>query len=131
MYDRIRKAVGPTKRLTSPLQSATGEILYGRDEQLGIWVEHFSLLYSKQNIVTDAALEHMESLPTMDDLDSEPTIEELGKAITEMAPGKAPDSDGIPPDLLRQCKTCLLPLLHDILVKCWREGEVPQDMRDA
>ena len=28
-------------------------------------------------------------------------------------------------------QACLLPLLHEILVKCWREGKVPQDMRDA
>ena len=73
----------------------------------------------------------MESLPTMDDLDNEPTVEELSKAITAMAPWKAPGSDGIPADLLQHCKSCLLPLLHDILIKCWREGMVPQDMRDA
>ena len=131
VYDGIRKAVGPTKKLTSPLQSATGEILHSRDEQLGRWVQHFSLLYSRQNVVTDVALQHMESLPMMDDLDNEPTVEELSKAITAMAPWKAPGSDGIPADLLQQCKSCLLPLLHDILVKCWREGKVPQDMCDA
>ena len=42
-------------------------------------------LYSKQNTVTDAALKHMESLPTMDNLDTEPAIEKLSKVITEMA----------------------------------------------
>ena len=67
---------------TSPLQSDTGEILHKRDEQLGRWVQHFSLLYSKQNIVTDAALEHMENLQTMNNLDTEPTVEELSKSIT-------------------------------------------------
>ena len=67
----------------------------------------------------------------MDDLDNEPTAEELSKAITAMAPWKAPDSDGIPADLLQHCKSCLLPLLHDILVKCWREGMMPQDICDA
>ena len=75
MYDGIRKAVGPTKKLTSPLQSATGEILNSRDKQLGRWVQHFSLLYSRQNVVTDDTLQHMESLPTMDDLDNDPTVE--------------------------------------------------------
>ena len=30
--DGIGKAVGPTKKLISPLQSATGEILHNRDE---------------------------------------------------------------------------------------------------
>ena len=33
--------------------------------------------------------------------------------------------------MFRKCKSCLLPLLHDILVKCWRESKVSQDMRDA
>ena len=59
VYDEIRKAVGPTKKLTSPLQSATGEILHSRDEKLGRLVQHFFFLYSKQNVVTDAALQHM------------------------------------------------------------------------
>ena len=54
VYDGIRKAVGPTKKLISPLQSATGEILHNRDKQIGRWVQHFSLLYSKQNIITFA-----------------------------------------------------------------------------
>ena len=48
-----------------------------------------------------------------------------------MDPWKAPDSDSIPADFLRSCKSCLLPHLYDILVKCWREGMVPQDMRNA
>ena len=131
VYEGIRKAVGPTKRSISPLLSETGEILHSRNEQLSRWVQHFSLLYSTQNIVTNDALNRMDSLPMMDDLDSVPTTEELSKAIDMMAPWKAPGSDGIPADLLRNCKSCLLPHLHDILAKCWREGIVPQDMRDA
>ena len=67
----------------------------------------------------------------MDDLDNEPTVEELNKTITAMALWKAPGSDGISADLLQHCKSCLLPLLHDFLVKCWREDMVPQDMCDA
>ena len=62
----------------------------------------------------------MESLPC-----------KLSKAIIAMAPWKAPGSNGIPADLLQYCKSCLLPLIPDILVKCWREGMVPQDMYDA
>ena len=93
--------------------------------------DNFSLLYSQQNTVTDSALnlKHIENLSTLDDLDTKPTVKELGKAITEMVSWKAPGSDGIPVDLFRQC--CLLPLLHEILVKCWREGKVLQDMRDT
>ena len=66
-----------------------------------------TFLYSKQNTVTDAALKHMECLPMMDDLDRQPTIEELSNAITEMTYWKASRSDGILANLLRQCKSCL------------------------
>ena len=67
----------------------------------------------------------------MDDLDKEPTVEELSKAITAMAPWKTPGSDDILSDLLQHCKSCLLPLLYDILVKCLKEGMVTQDMCDS
>ena len=117
------KQLDPLENLSFPLQSATGEILHNRDKQIGRWVRHFSLLYSKDNTATDAALKHMENIPTMDDLETKPTVEELSKAITEMAFWKAPGSDGIPADLFRQCKSYLLLLLHEILVKCWREGD--------
>ena len=95
------------------------------------WVEHFSLLYSKQNMVCNSALDAVESLAVMHELDAEPTLQELDAALARMTSGKAPGSDGIPPDLLKQCKKELLPLLHDLLIKCWRKGSVPQDMKDS
>ena len=58
----------------------------------------------------------------MDELDSEPSVEELSKAIDSLASGKAPGNDGIPRDLLP---------LHEVLCQCWQEGAVPQDMRDS
>ena len=36
VYGEIRKAVGTTKKLIPPLQSATGAILHNRYKQLGI-----------------------------------------------------------------------------------------------
>ena len=102
MYDGIRKAVGPTKMLTLPPLCVTEEIICKKDEQLDKRVQHFSLQYSKQNIVNDAALKHIVSLPTMDDLNSKPTIEELSNAITVMDFLKQPGSDGIPVDFFHQ-----------------------------
>ena len=67
----------------------------------------------------------------MEELDTEPTLEELSKAIDSLASGKAPGSDGIPPDLLKHCETTLLHSLHVLLCQCWQEGAVPQDTRDA
>ena len=67
----------------------------------------------------------------MEELDNEPTNDELSKAINSLASRKAPGSDGIPPDLIKHCKTTLLQPLHNVLCACWKEGAVPQDMRDA
>ena len=67
----------------------------------------------------------------MEELDIEPTLEELSKAIDSLASGKAPGNDGIPQDLLKHCKTTLLHSLHVLLCQCSQEGAVLQGMRDA
>ena len=131
MYDGIKTALGPTQSKTAPLKSTTGEVITDQGQQMNRWVEHYSELYSRENTATPSALDSIESLPVMEELDVLPTEEELSKAIDSLAPGKAPGSDSIPPDLIKRCKTTLLQPLHELLCQCWEEGAVPQDMRDA
>ena len=45
VYDGIRKAVRLTKKLTSHLQSANGDILHSRDKQLGRGAQNFFFLF--------------------------------------------------------------------------------------
>jgi len=124
MYDGIKQATGPTQKKTAaPLKDSTKKMEH--------WVEHYSELYSRENIVSQDALNVMESLPTLDELDSEPTLEELSQALDQLACGKAPGKDGIPAEVIKCAKGTLLKELHEILSQCWREGAVPQDMRDA
>ena len=68
------------------------------------WAEHYQELYSRDNIVTEKAREGTEVLPTMDELDAQPTIEELEKALDSLASGKAPSKDGIPPEVLKKVR---------------------------
>ena len=131
MYDGIKKALGPTQTKTAPLKSTTGETITDKKKQLERWVEHYSELYSRETKVSDSALDAIDNLPIMEDLDDEPTVEELSKAIDKLSAGKAPGSDGIPPDLIKECKGSLLTPLHNILCLCWKEGTIPQDLRDA
>ena len=95
------------------------------------WVEHYSELYSRENVIVSSVLDSIVPLPVMEELDTDPTQEELCKAIDSLTCGKAPGNDGIPPDLIKRCKNTLLQPLLDILCQCWREGTLPQDMRDA
>ena len=115
MYDGIKKALGPTLNKTVPLRSSTREVITDRGHQLERWVEHYSDIYSRENIVSLSALDAVECLPTMEELNTEPTLEKLSKAIDSLASGKAPGSDGIPPDLLKHYKTTLLHSLHVLL----------------
>ena len=134
MYDGIKKVLGTTLNKTVPIRSSTGEVITDRGLQLERWMEHSSDLYSGENTVSTSALVDVECLPIMEELDTEPTLEELSKAIDSLASGKAPGSDGIPPppppDLHKHCKTTLLHSLHAVLCQCW-QGGVPEDMRDA
>ena len=131
MYDGIKKALGPTLNKTDPLRSSTREVIADRRQQLERWVVHYSDIYSRENIVSPSALDAVECLPTMEELDTEPTLEELSKAIDSLASDKAPGSDGKPPDITKHCKTTLLHSLYALLCQCWQEGAVPQDMPDA
>ena len=71
-------------------------------------------------------------MPILEELDIPPSVEELSKAIDSLACGKAPGKDGIPPEVIKAGKqTALLYYLHELLLQCWEEGTVPQDMHDA
>jgi hypothetical protein len=95
------------------------------------WVEHYSELYSKDNSISDSALETIECLPVMAELDVEPSIEELRKAIKNLPCGNSHGIDGIPPEIVKCGGSVLLTHLHELLGQCWKEGEVPQNMRDS
>ncbi len=96
MHDGIRKALGPTQSKTVPLKSSSWAMITDKGQQMERWVEHFSDLYSRENTGSTAALYVIQCLPTMDELDSEPSLEEPSKAIDSLASGKASGNDGIP-----------------------------------
>lgn len=131
MYERMKKAFGPSAIKIAPLKSTTGEIITDRGKQMERWAEHYQELYSRETTATNTAIENT-TLPTMEELDTPPTVDELRKAIKSLASGKAPGSDGLPPEIVKLAsESSLLGHLHDLMLQCWEEGTIPQDMRDA
>ena len=53
------------------------------------WVEHYLELYSTENTITAEALDTTESMSVMTELDTEPTEDDLSKAIDSLKNGKA------------------------------------------
>ena len=127
MYDGIKQAIGPMQSRIVPLKSSTGDAIKDKSKQMERWVKHYSELYSRVNVISEEALMAMESLSIMDELDSKPTLEEINQALDQLSFGKAPANDGIPVEVIK----CAIRTLLKILCQCWRDGEVPQDMRDA
>ena len=122
----------PSERNLQILRAASPGARFNKlrgDLQMERWVEHYSDFYSRENTVSPAALDAIECLPTMDELDSEPLVEELSKAIDSLASGKAPGRDS--PWLDQTLKLGKTTSLHEVLCQCWQEGAVSQDMRDS
>ena len=74
MYDRIKLALGSIQRKTAPLKSATDEIIQSRTQQMERWEEHYSQLYARENAVSEDALNAIECLSVLEELDRESTL---------------------------------------------------------
>lgn len=119
MYEGMKKAFGPSVIKIAPFKSTSGEIIKDRGKQMERWAEHYQELCSRENFVSDKATENTTPLPTINELDSSPTIDEIGKAIDLLSCGKAPGSDGIPPEILKTGReNSLLGHLHGLLLQC-------------
>ncbi|XP_037296657.1 uncharacterized protein LOC119189933 [Manduca sexta] len=129
LYSRIKKAVGPIPKKTAPLKEIDGSVITDRNRQLNRWVEHYTELYSRPVDIDASAVQNFPKLPMMEDLDALPTVTEFHLAVSKLKCEKSPGNDGIPTELLKL--ECVMPLCYNLLLKCWREGQVPQDMRDA
>ena len=53
----------------APLKSATGESIINRERQMKQWVEHVSELYFRGTVVTEAALNTIDAIPIIEELD--------------------------------------------------------------
>ena len=65
-------ATGPTIKKTR-----SGEVNTDTNEQMERCVEHYVELYSTENTIIDEALDTIENLPVMTELDTEPTMDDI------------------------------------------------------
>ena len=90
MYNGIKQAIGPMQSRTAHLKSATGDVIKDKFKQMECWVEHYSEPYPRMNVVSEEALMAMENWSTLDEPDSEPTLEEINQALDQLSSGKSP-----------------------------------------
>lgn len=108
------------------LKAKDGTILTDRKEQHDQWTEHYKELYSKDANFCDTALAAIPQLPTMQELDQTPILEDAEKAIKNIVPERS-DTSRISKEAGRK----LVNNIHPLLCACWEESCILQDLKDA
>jgi len=60
-----------------------------------------------------------------------PNSSEVSKAVNQMASGKAPGIDGLPPQVFKEGGPNLIAKLTQLFQNMWSQRSVPQEFRDA
>lgn len=94
------------------------------------WVGNYIELYGGTNFVLSSALDKVERLPTLLQLDDVPT-KELSKAIIKITSDKASGQDSTPAEVFKCDGSQLLVALQQLLCRCWDERSVTEEMRDS
>ena len=95
------------------------------------WKEHFNEILNCESTVQNDILSDIKQLPTREDLDRLPTIDELENAISKCKSGKAPGIDGIPAEVFKYGSQALKEKLLNLIHSCWEQRKLPQDFKDA
>lgn len=131
-YDAVKAAFGPTKRTTAPIRSADGTTLFkNKEDILSRWAEYYKGLLNKFNPTDPEVLEELPRLPSVPELDLEPTLPEVHKAIEKMKNRKSPGPDGIPAEIYKYGGPSISAYLHSLLVSCWRARKIPAQWKES
>ncbi|BHF70896.1 hypothetical protein SprV_0401394900 [Sparganum proliferum] len=93
--------------------------------------EHFRCVLNRPSAISDAAIDRLPQVETNADLDLPPSLQETIRAVQQLSSGKAPGSDAIPAEVYKHGGPQLMDHLTALFQEMWRQGEVPQDFKDA
>nr|VZI42377.1 unnamed protein product [Spirometra erinaceieuropaei] len=131
-FSAIKAVYGPPTKGTAPLLSADGSTLLTEKTQiLQRWAEHFRGVLNRPSVISDAAIARLPQVETNVDLDLPPSLQETIRAVQQLSNGKAPGSDAIPAEVYKHGGPLLMDHLTALFQEMWRQGEVPQDFKDA
>nr|VZI50559.1 unnamed protein product [Spirometra erinaceieuropaei] len=131
-FSAIKAVYGPPTNGTAPLLSVDGSTLLTVKEQiLQRWAEHFRGVFNRSSVISDAAIERLPQVETNLDLDLPPSLQETIRAVQQLSSGKAPGSDAIPAEVYEHGGPLMMDHLTALFQEMWRQGEVPQDFKDA
>ena len=130
-FEGLKTVYGPPSSKTTPIRDSEGNLLTEKATILQRWAEHFNQLLNRPSSIDEQTIQDIPQRPLIESLDEPPTLPETIKAISQLQAGKAPGSDGIPPEIYKTGGLALSTNLTDLFRLCWEKGELPQDFKDA
>ncbi|BHF61921.1 hypothetical protein SprV_0100490100 [Sparganum proliferum] len=131
-FSAIKAVYGPSTKGSAPLLSADGStLLIEKTQILQRWAEDFRGALNRPSAISDGAIERLPQVETNVDLDLPPSLQETIRAVQQLCSWKAPGSDAIPAEVYKHGGPQLMDHLTALFQEMWRQGEVPQDFKDA
>nr|VZI42288.1 unnamed protein product [Spirometra erinaceieuropaei] len=131
-FSAIKAVYGPPTKGTAPLLSVDGSTLLTEKTQiLQGWAEHFRGVLNRPSAISDAAIARLPQVETIAVLDLPLFLQETIRVVQQLSSGNAPGSDAIPAEVNKHEGPQVMDHLTTLFQEMWREGEVPQDFKDA
>ncbi|BHF60730.1 hypothetical protein SprV_0100369600 [Sparganum proliferum] len=131
-FATIKAACGSTAKGTAPLLNNDGTtLLTGETHILKRLVEHLRGVLNRSSTIFDAAIAHLPQVETDADPGLPPSFHETIRAVQHLSSVKVSGSDAIPAEIYKNGGLQLMDHLTALFQAMWRQGEVPQDFRNA
>ena len=131
-YQGLKAIYGPRINGSAPVLTFDGtRLLTDKNEILSRWAEYFNSALNQESTVNNDITDSLPQHATLDQLDLEPSLSEVTKAIQELSSGMSPGFDGIPGEIYKHGGAHLVRKLTKLFQNVWNQDEVPQEFKDA
>ena len=115
----------------STVKDKNGENLTSTTDQINRWYEHFNTSLStlpdgNEDISESPNPSNDARIPT-----TEPSYEEVKKAIKLLKCNKAAGPDNIPPELLVHCPDIVETVIYPLIINVWQQEKLPDDWKEG
>ena len=89
------------------------------------------MFFNRPSSINGEAINRLPQIDINASLALVPTLDEVNLAIASLSNGKAPGSDGIPPEIFAPGGPSLVAKLLELFQAMWQQEELPQEFKGA
>ena len=131
-YQGLKAIYGPKISGSAPVRRSDGtRLLTDKNKILSRWADHFNSVLNQESTVNNDVIDSLPQYAILDQLDLEPSLSEVTKAIQQLSSGKSLGSDGIPDEIYKHGGAHLVRKLTKLFQNTRNQAEVPQEFKDA